>query len=574
MSTVNRSSSSTSSVSPSALGERKRKREDNREEDEGREIQRRAKWWKEILKSSSGNSSSESPSGHIIGGSEPFETTTIPPVVSSAATSTSHADMSTINTMPTATTHNAAGTACPRESSDVAAPTTTTNILSLPVLYSDSSSSSAVSVGSRKKKTHPPNLSTSATPTTNTPSSATRGKFKIPVGVAPSTRTPSSARSSINTPLSGFSRTPGSSRTRTPGTNSSTTPGSSRSRTTRTPGSGRPRTPGSAVSRTSHTTQDLPPSTIVGVVEGRGQARGEVGMAAIDLRCPQLTLTQFSDTHTYTHTLTKLAILNPLEVVVATTAVRPDSDGTRGAGVVAGGEVGGGLLRVVQECAPEVPVTAVHRRYFNDNRGLAVVKHLAAPHCAYIARQVANRYYCLAAAAAVMKYVEHVQHVTYAPHSLHIMLTSSENTLAIDYWSCRKLEVVSNLRGGWQDSLLGALRHTRTHPGTRKLRASLLQPMSETSTINARLDAIQYLAENCELFYTLQSILGRFPDIDWILSMCVQVPKEAISFMKLVTETHVTSNPHTVTHTSIMTSMNILYVQYVTFSPSGYRAAM
>lgn len=73
-------------------------------------------------------------------------------------------------------------------------------------------------------------------------------------------------------------------------------------------------------------------------------------------------------------------------MVVATTAVRPDSDGARG-----GGEVGGGLLRVVQECAPEVPVTAVHRRYFNDQRGLAVVKHLAAPHCTYIARQVSNR---------------------------------------------------------------------------------------------------------------------------------------------------------------------------------------
>ncbi|KAK3895145.1 hypothetical protein Pcinc_001111 [Petrolisthes cinctipes] len=50
--------------------------------------------------------------------------------------------------------------------------------------------------------------------------------------------------------------------------------------------------------------------------------------------------------------------------------------------------------------------------------------------------------------------------------------------------------------------------------------------MAEISTINARLDAIQYLAENCEPFYTLQSILGRFPDIDWIISMCVQLPKE------------------------------------------------
>lgn len=100
--------------------------------------------------------------------------------------------------------------------------------------------------------------------------------------------------------------------------------------------------------------------------------------------------------------------------------------------------------------------------------------------------------------------------------------------------------MVSSLRGGWKDSLLGALRHTRTHPGTRKLRATLLQvrptqklkqfdeifglsnfflyqniycinfltllcqPLVEMSTINARLNAIQYLAENSELFYTLQ----------------------------------------------------------------------
>lgn len=93
-------------------------------------------------------------------------------------------------------------------------------------------------------------------------------------------------------------------------------------------------------------------------------------------------LLQFSHVHS-----SILYIMFPsyLQVVVATTAVRPDSDGARG------GEVGGGLMRVVQECAPEVPVTAVHRRYFNDQRGLAVVKHLAAPHCAYIARQVSNR---------------------------------------------------------------------------------------------------------------------------------------------------------------------------------------
>lgn len=41
------------------------------------------------------------------------------------------------------------------------------------------------------------------------------------------------------------------------------------------------------------------PSVIVAVVEGRGHARGEIGMASIDLRSPQIILSQFADNTTY-----------------------------------------------------------------------------------------------------------------------------------------------------------------------------------------------------------------------------------------------------------------------------------
>ncbi|EHB01778.1 MutS protein-like protein 4 [Heterocephalus glaber] len=41
------------------------------------------------------------------------------------------------------------------------------------------------------------------------------------------------------------------------------------------------------------------PSVIVAVVEGRGLARGEIGMASIDLKCPQIILSQFADNTTY-----------------------------------------------------------------------------------------------------------------------------------------------------------------------------------------------------------------------------------------------------------------------------------
>ena len=50
------------------------------------------------------------------------------------------------------------------------------------------------------------------------------------------------------------------------------------------------------------------------VVEGRGLARGEIGMASIDLKSPELVLSQFSDMPTYVKTISKLQILNPLEV--------------------------------------------------------------------------------------------------------------------------------------------------------------------------------------------------------------------------------------------------------------------
>lgn len=50
-------------------------------------------------------------------------------------------------------------------------------------------------------------------------------------------------------------------------------------------------------------------SVIVALVEGRGLARGEIGMASLNLKCPELVLSQFADTGTYakvTHALSYL----------------------------------------------------------------------------------------------------------------------------------------------------------------------------------------------------------------------------------------------------------------------------
>ena len=61
---------------------------------------------------------------------------------------------------------------------------------------------------------------------------------------------------------------------------------------------------------------DTVPGCFFAIVEGRGSARGEIGLASISLSSPTLILCQFSDTRTYSRTLTKLAVLNPSDILV------------------------------------------------------------------------------------------------------------------------------------------------------------------------------------------------------------------------------------------------------------------
>jgi len=49
---------------------------------------------------------------------------------------------------------------------------------------------------------------------------------------------------------------------------------------------------------------------------------------------------------------------------------------------------------------------------------------------------------------------------------------------------------------------------------------------TDAATINTRLDVVEELTQREDLFQGLRAVLGRFLDVDHLLSMCVQVPKE------------------------------------------------
>uniref|UniRef100_T1IXC0 DNA mismatch repair proteins mutS family domain-containing protein n=1 Tax=Strigamia maritima TaxID=126957 RepID=T1IXC0_STRMM len=266
-------------------------------------------------------------------------------------------------------------------------------------------------------------------------------------------------------------------------------------------------------SKVPSSTRSNEPSAVVAIVEGRGVARGEIGLAAIDLKIPELLLSQFSDSTTYVKVISKLQILSPVEIIMPNTACENGAMSK--------------LFRQVSNQFSNTTITTVQRKYFNETKGLQYVKDLCVPEYKGVELEIASKYYCLATAAALLKYIEFIQNIIYAPHSLKVVFAGSENTCLIDSHSARFLELTINLQNPKStQSLVGVVNHTKTVSGARLLRANILQPPCDIETIEARLNCIGELTGSELLFYNVQSVLEKFIDVDHLLSLCIQIPKD------------------------------------------------
>ncbi|KAM9542038.1 mutS protein homolog 4 isoform 5-T5 [Guaruba guarouba] len=270
---------------------------------------------------------------------------------------------------------------------------------------------------------------------------------------------------------------------------------------------------GYSVTSSSAVSTHTAASVIVAVVEGRGLARGEVGMASIDLKNPEVILSQFSDNTTYAKVITKLKILTPLEIIMSNTAC--DAGNTTK------------LFSLITEHFKNVTFTTVRRKYFNETKGLEYVEQLCASEFSTVFMEVQSKYYCLAAAAALLKYVEFIQNSVYAPKSLKVRFQGSEKTAMIDSSSAQNLELVINNRDSRNcHTLFGVLNYTKTPGGSRRLRSNILEPLVDAETINTRLDCVQELLQDEELFFGLQAVISKFLDTEQLLSVLVQIPKQ------------------------------------------------
>lgn len=274
-------------------------------------------------------------------------------------------------------------------------------------------------------------------------------------------------------------------------------------------------------------------SVIVAVVEGRGLARGEVGMASIDLKNPEVILSQFADNTTYAKVITKLKILTPLEIIMPNTSCEAGNT-TK-------------LFALITEHFKNVTFTTVQRKYFNETKGLEYIEQLCASEFSTVFMEIQSKYYCLAAAAALLKYVEFIQNSIYAPKSLKVHFQGSEKTAMIDSSSAQNLELVTNNRDSRNGhTLFGVLNYTRTPGGSRRLRSNILEPLVDAETIKTRLDCVQEFLQDEELFFGLQAVISKFLDTEQLLSILVQIPKQdtvcSKIHLRIMSYLHITCN--------------------------------
>ena len=128
----------------------------------------------------------------------------------------------------------------------------------------------------------------------------------------------------------------------------------------------------------------------------------------------------------------------------------------------------------------------------------------------------ADKQLAVAAAGSLLAYVKETQR-TELPHIQPLRLLDTDEAIIIDAASRRNLELDTNISGKSDNTLFGVMNKTHTAMGGRLLKRWINRPIRDHSQREARMDAIEYLA-NDYTYETLVPHLQQIGDIERILA--------------------------------------------------------
>eukprot|EP00918_Siedleckia_nematoides_P031888 GHVU01068997.1.p1 GENE.GHVU01068997.1~~GHVU01068997.1.p1 ORF type:complete len:642 (-),score=86.06 GHVU01068997.1:1138-3063(-) len=206
----------------------------------------------------------------------------------------------------------------------------------------------------------------------------------------------------------------------------------------------------------------------------------EVGIAAIDSTLSSVTLMQFCDTSSYMFTLSTLFYLDPSLIILP----RLFTERSAFHKEIEDEYAQEGELSYVDEIA---------KRYFDENVGEEIYGRSRSASSGDSGLCKNSRTSCMAALAALIRYVEFQMEVTFPRNTLKIKFKHLDKFMIIDAAAVKHLELTEDARRSKaQRSLLGLFK-CATVGGARMLRQNLTSPLTDEQEINARLDAVAYL---------------------------------------------------------------------------------
>jgi DNA mismatch repair protein MSH4 len=237
---------------------------------------------------------------------------------------------------------------------------------------------------------------------------------------------------------------------------------------------------------------------------------GEVGMAVCNLNTFGISLTQYCDTQTFSKTLSQIFMRSgngttPTELLIPHTAVN--------------GKLAQTIIRQLGDETTAV-LTAVHRRFFNDVKGTRRLLDLMATTEALSDVTNKERYLCVAAAAALIHYVEVTHHCVLLSNTVRVRYCGLRQFVEIDRSTADALRLVPTARGGHVTSLTGgsslvdAIDNTLTISGRRFLRANVLQPLRDPASLQLRHELVGYFLRDGSARANVRGLLHQLRDLD------------------------------------------------------------
>lgn len=158
----------------------------------------------------------------------------------------------------------------------------------------------------------------------------------------------------------------------------------------------------------------------------------------------------------------------------------------------------------------------------------------------------------IAAAGALIAYIENTQKETVQFKKISPLRQNS--FMFLDTATQKNLELLHNLKGGTDGTLLSVLDETLTPMGGRFLRNAILRPLIDIDEIQNRLGAVEYMAEDYEFIDALRNNLRKIQDLERLASkVCSRTAsprdlaaiKSSVTYLPVVSKTLVSAqNPY------------------------------